>query len=112
MSTSFEEAVAAVAKRRKCSEDEAALIVAEEYQAVTLLEEAEPDVSLLDDEDDAEVWLRDYSQACPVRIVKVDEDRSPAGMIQAQADRMQARREAERYREMSRRTSLHLGMDR
>lgn len=112
MSTSFQEAVEAVAKRRKISEDESALIVAEEYASVASIEEAEPDDTLLDNEDEAELWLRDHTRRAPRRVVKVDEDRSPAGTIQAQADRMQARREGERYRELSRRASLHLGMDR
>lgn len=111
MTTSFDEACEIVAKRRKISYEEAALLVAEEYAEVALLEDESDDSLLLDDVDATEAWLREYDQSCG-KIVRVDEDRSPAGVIQAQADRMQARREGDRYRELSRRTSLHLGMDR
>lgn len=111
MTTSFQDAVEAVAKRRKISEDEAALIVAEEYGEVATIEESYDESLLLDDVDATEAWLREYAPAVG-RTIKVDEDRSPAGVIQAQADRMEARRSGDRYRELSRRTSLHLGMDR
>ena len=111
MSTSFDEAVEAVAKRRKISYEEAALIVAEEYGEVATIEEGDDDGLLLDDVDATEAWLREYDISCG-KVVRVDEDRSPAGTIQAQADRMEARRNGDRYRELSRRTSLHLGLDR
>jgi hypothetical protein len=105
MSTSFQEAVEAVAKRRNISEDEAALIVAEEYAQVAAREDAGPDDGLLDEVDEAEVWLRQHEVATG-RPVPIDEERSPFGMIQAQADRMEAKREGDRYRELSKRTSL------
>lgn len=112
MTTSFQEAVEAVAKRRKISEDEAALIVAEEYAEVATIEDEGYDESLLlDDADATEAWLREYAPAAG-RTIKIDEDRSPAGVIQAQADRMEARRSGDRYRMLSKRTSMWLGMDR
>lgn len=111
MSTSFDEACEAVAKRRKITYEEAALIVAEEYGEVATFEDESDDSLLLDDVDATEAWLREYDMSCG-KVVRVDEDRSPAGLIQAQAERMEARRTGDRYRELSRRTSLHLGMDR
>ncbi len=102
MSTSFEEAVAIVAKRRKISEDEAALIVAEEYATLTEIEEADPEGRLLDAPDDAEVWLRQH-EVVRGRPVPIDEDRSAQGTIFAQAERMAAKAEGDWYREMSRR---------
>lgn len=105
MSTSFQEAVEAVAKRRKISEDEAALIVAEEYGQVAALEEAGEDDERFDDVDEAEVWLRQHEVANG-RPVPIDEERSAAGTIHAQAERMQAKREGDHYRDLSRRTSL------
>jgi len=106
VSTSFQEAVEAVAKRRNISEDEAALIVAEEYGRLAAVEDQAvlSDV-LLDDLDEAEVWLRQHEVATG-RPVPIDEERSPFGMIQAQADRMEAKREGDRYRDLSKRTSL------
>lgn len=102
---SYSEAVESVMRRRKCSEDEAALLVAEEYRAAVDYEElASPD-HLLDSEDEAEVWLRDHGQTTG-KPVQVDEDRSPAGTIFAQAERMAAKADGDYYREMSKRTSM------
>ena len=104
MSTSFQEAVEAVAKRRKISEDEAALIVAEEYGQVAALEEAEPDDERFDEIDEADVWLRQH-EAPSGRAIPIDEDRSAAGTIFAQAERMLAKEEGDYYRELSRRVN-------
>lgn len=103
MTTSFQEAVEAVAKRRNIHEDEAALIVAEEYGQVASIEEAEADDSLLDEVDEAEVWLRQH-EAPAGRPVPIDEERSAMGTMHALAERMAAKEEGDRYRELSRRT--------
>ena len=110
MSTSFQEAVEAVAKRRKISEDEAALIVAEEYGQVADYEDTIEDrwghtSSLLDEPDEADVWLRQH-EAPSGRAIPIDEDRSAAGTIFAQAERMAAKADGDYYREMSKRTSM------
>ena len=107
MATSFAEAVEAVAKRRKISEDEAALIVAEEYGQVADYEDGLDliiDKSKFDEIDEADVWLRQH-EAPSGRAIPIDEDRSAAGTIFAQAERMLAKEEGDYYRELSRRVN-------
>jgi hypothetical protein len=102
VSTSFQEAVESVARRRNISEDEAALIVAEEYGAVAHVEEAPADEAMLDEPDDAELWLRDHRPEGRTVRVPIDDERSPAALVHATETVAAAKAEGDRYRALSR----------
>lgn len=106
MAESFEEAVQTIMRSRKVDERTAELIVADIYPALHAWDAGSRDDLAFDSVDDIEVPL--YTP--PVRrgrVVPIDDPRSPQGAIFAQAERLEAKRNGDRYRAMSRRAGGH-----
>jgi hypothetical protein len=104
---SYESAIQSIMRERRVDEQTAGLIVAEVYPALVAFDrDAEPDLAF-DDFDSVDVGVVYTPPAKPGRVVPVDEDRSPAGSLLAQAERLAAKRNGDRYRKMSKGTSMH-----
>ena len=107
MAESFDEAVRILMRQHKVDEPTAALLVADVYPSLVAFDrDAEPDLAF-DDFDSVDVGVVYTPPAKPGRVVPVDEDRSPAGSLLAQAERLAAKRNGDRYRKMSQGTSMH-----
>lgn len=92
-------------KHKKVDLATAELMVAELYPSLDLADSV-PDVAF--DPIDADSIGLVYHPPVPEgRPVPIDEDRSPAGSLFAQAERLAAKREGDRYRQMSKGTSMH-----
>lgn len=112
MQESYEDAIRIIMREHKVDEPTAALIVADVYPALAAFDAStQPDIAF--DPVDAEAVGLVYHKPLPSgRAVPVDDDRSPAGAIFAQAERLAAKRTGDRYRKMSRATSMHSPEDR
>ena len=107
MSESYEDAIRIIMRQHKVDEPTAALMVADIYPALVSFDrDAEPGLSF-DDFDSVDVGVLYTPPAKPGRVVPVDDDRSPAGALFAQAERLEAKRHGDRMRSLSRRTSGH-----
>lgn len=105
MSLSYEEAIAAIVKGHSVSEETAALMVADIYPGLADESQTIQDDIAFDPIGDAPLLYR--APLPEGQPVPVDDERSPAGALAAQAARNEAAAEGDRYRRLSRRTSLH-----
>lgn len=107
MTESYEDAIRIIMREHRVDEPTAALMVADIYPALTAFDATSlPDIDF--DPLDTESVGIVYHKPLPAgRAVPVDDDRSPAGALFAQAERLEAKRNGDRYRQMGRRTSMH-----
>lgn len=107
MTESYEDAIKIIMREHRVDEPTAALMVADVYPALAAFDAtSQPDIAF--DPVDADSVGLVYHKPSPAgRPVPVDDDRSPAGAIFAQAERLEAKRNGDRYRSMGRRTSMH-----
>jgi hypothetical protein len=107
---SYEDAIKIIMREHKVDEPTAALMVADIYPALTAADEEASRRARVDfDPIDSEALGLLYTPPAPKgRPVPIDDDRSPAGAILAQAERMEAKRTGDHYRNLSKRTSMHL----
>lgn len=107
MAESFDEAVRILMRQHKVDEPTAALMVADVYPALVAFDrDAEPGLAF-DDVDAVDYGMTYTPPAKPGRVVPVDDERSPQGALVAQAERLAAKRSGDRYRQLSRGTSMH-----
>lgn len=101
---SFEEATTALAKKRRISYEEAELIVAEHYDVYI---KPDQEFIVFDDPD----WVEPFNYSKPAprgRVVRFDEELSPRAALNRERTVAADKMEGDRYRAMSRRTSLHV----
>lgn len=103
---SYDEAVATIQRQQKVDYATACLMVAELYPRLSL-DEVDESVAFDPIDTDEGAGLV-YHRPLPAgKVVPVDEDRSPQGSIAAMAARLEAQRNGDRYREISRHVGGH-----